>query len=203
MPIQNFHEDFLWHKIEACNVQQWGLYILRFNVDCHKWEFVPYSAVVWGGVDIMDEWTLVAPAATCMNFVWSNVSASLWENCVNINITWWQYLIPSNEIVINVNEPEIVWKQYQSFANAFAYLSAPTEVWDLPPAMYNRWTIRFSWPHTEDIDVPPFVNIYGDGMLTAMLLWEVKMTFVIEPFSNTFQNCYINNLFTFFLLVEQ
>lgn len=86
MPIQNFHEDFLWHKIEACNVQQWGLYILRFNVDCHKWEFVPYGAVVWG-VDIMDEWVLVAPVATCINFIGDYVQAQLVGWCVNVTIS--------------------------------------------------------------------------------------------------------------------
>lgn len=45
MPVVSFNENFLWHPIDSCNIEMWSMYIMRFNVDCHRREFVLYS---WG-----------------------------------------------------------------------------------------------------------------------------------------------------------
>jgi hypothetical protein len=58
-------------------------------------------------------------------------------------------------LVINVNDPEVVGRQYQSFANAFAYLAGLVT----PPSQSDRWSIRFSGTHTENIIIPEFVNL--------------------------------------------
>lgn len=189
MPIQTFHEDFLWFKIEACNVVPWWLYIIRFNVDCHKREFIPYVAVTW-------EQTLSINCETWELTISWDGGNTVDLSCLCELCEVEPPVIPSNELVINVNDPEVVGKQYQSFANAFAYLAS------LPPAaapsMYNRRAIRFSGTHTENITLPPYINLNGDGMLTAMLMWQVHLTAVVEPYSNTLSNCFVNNLYTYF-----
>lgn len=166
MPIQNFHEDFLWHKIEACNVQQWGLYIMRFNVDCHKREFIPYSSVSWEQQLSIDSETGLL---TISWDGWNSVDLSCLCELCGIEPP----VIPSNELVININDPEVVGKQYQSFANAFAYLNSIAGTPD-EPSEFNRWAIRFNGIFNDTIDVPEFVHLVWDGRNTSWIMWGVN-----------------------------
>jgi hypothetical protein len=188
------------------------MYILVF--DWCRWNFLPYASVSgeqqlsidcetgmlsiswlsWNTVDLNCLIPLCYPANLEIEewILYSN----RWTDCessVTLPASW---VIPSNELVINVNDPEVVGKQYQSFANAFAYLASlpPVEA----PSMYNRRAIRFSGTHAENITLPPYINLNGDGMLTAMLVWQVHLTAVVEPYSNTLSNCFVNNLYTYF-----
>ena len=82
------------------------------------------------------------------------------------------FVMPNNELAINVNDPEIVGKQYQSFANAIAYLLAlPT-----PPDSHNRWALRFSGTNLENIDFPQYIYPVGDGEFTSVLQGNVGFT---------------------------
>ena len=103
------------------------------------------------------------------------------------------FAVPTNELVINTTDPEIVGKQYQSFANAFAYLVAlPT-----PPDPHNRWAIRFSGTNNENLTIPPYVSIFGDGKYTSILNGSVN--FVADgaqQIGNSIYNCSIVNLAT-------
>ena len=77
------------------------------------------------------------------------------------------------ELWINVNEAEIPWKQYQSFANAFAYLDSIAGTPD-EPSQYNRWAIRFNGVFNDTIDVPEFVHLVWDGRNTSWIIWGVN-----------------------------
>jgi len=77
------------------------------------------------------------------------------------------------ELWINVNEAEIPWKQYQSFANAFAYLDSIAGTPD-EPSQYNRWAIRFNGIFNDAIDVPEFVHLVWDGRNTSWIIWGVN-----------------------------
>ena len=77
------------------------------------------------------------------------------------------------ELWINVNEAEIPWKQYQSFANAFAYLDSIAGTPD-EPSQYNRWAIRFNGIFNDTIDVPEFVHLVWDGRNTSWIMWGVN-----------------------------
>lgn len=77
------------------------------------------------------------------------------------------------ELWINVNEAEIPWKQYQSFANAFAYLDSIAGTPD-EPSQFNRWAIRFNGIFNDTIDVPEFVHLVWDGRNTSWIMWGVN-----------------------------
>lgn len=77
------------------------------------------------------------------------------------------------ELWINVNEAEIPWKQYQSFANAFAYLDSIAGTPD-EPSEFNRWAIRFNGIFNDTIDVPEFVHLVWDGRNTSWIMWGVN-----------------------------
>ncbi len=77
------------------------------------------------------------------------------------------------ELWINVNEAEIPWKQYQSFANAFAYLDSIAGTPD-EPSQFNRWAIRFNGIFNDTIDVPEFVHLVWDGRNTSWIIWGVN-----------------------------
>lgn len=61
--------------------------------------------------------------------------------------------MPSNEVVINLNDTEIVGKQYQSFSNAFAYIATQG------PGVINTWKVRFSGYNYESIYIPEYVTV--------------------------------------------
>ena len=142
-------------------------------------------------------------------WTWSWEDQQLSLNCLNkrLRISWdWgnevdlsclfddngQPLIISNELWINKSEPEVVGKQYQTFANAFAYLNTlPTA---LAPSQMNRWAIRFSWTHMEELDVPEYVHLVGDWKNTSALFGGVSFMGEWSSFvsANSAYNCLIN-----------
>jgi len=194
MPIQTFHEDFLWFKIEACNVVQWWLYIIRFNVDCHKREFVPYASVSWeqqlsincdtyeltiSGTsgNTVDLSCLLYTPPTCYTIPvaieageWGDyLVLNSWTDCQTSVFLWslgWAGVSKSNEILINTTDPEVVGKQYLSIDNANIYLeSIPATT---PRAIAVAWLYPF--PAVEVID---YGSIKGDGAGNT-ILWNVS-----------------------------
>jgi hypothetical protein len=97
---------------------------------------------------------------------------------------------PSNEILINVNDPEVAGKQYQSFANAFAYIATQA------PSQMNTWAVRFSGPNAEDLLIPEYVTVVGDDQATAILAGKVDFVATGQQFihSNRVMNCTIMDL---------
>lgn len=98
----------------------------------------------------------------------------------------------NKEIVINTVDTEISGKQYQNFANAFAYIASLA----LPPSVTNPWTVKFSGRHTENIIIPLFVSLSGESMTTSILTGTIGVVGAGDLYvsSNYIENCTIENL---------
>ena len=98
--------------------------------------------------------------------------------------------MPMNELVINENDQEIYWKQFQSFANAISWIMA-TSV----PTVYNRRAIRFSGYNTEDVALPEYVYLVGNGEFTSFLMWAISFLWTGQTlWGNCIFNCTAMNL---------
>ena len=104
---------------------------------------------------------------------------------LTVNLAALNYVTPGNELVIHPLAQEVPGKQYQSFANAFAYLlGLPT-----PPDVHNRWAIRFSGTNVENLLIPEFVMIVGDGEFTSILGGQINF---VGSGGNSAGNCIYN-----------
>lgn len=96
--------------------------------------------------------------------------------------------IESNLLLVNINLPTIPGKQYQSFADAFAYISTQTCDAQHP------WTVSFSWFIDEDVLIPEYVTVSGTGRNSSVLksakFINEWTTLLIE---NNIRNCTIQN----------
>lgn len=144
---------------------------------------------VWDRRIISNGWTLPAPiwAVEPQDYiVWDGSSWTVIYAPDNILTS------VKNELLINPDDPEIVWKQYQTFADAFEYLNTlPTM---LAPSQMNRWAVRFSWTHTEELDVPEYVHLVGDWKNTSALFGGVSFMGVWGDVVSSISayNCLIN-----------
>lgn len=122
------------------------------------------------------DWWVIEVAGTLPAPVW----AVLPQDFIIYNGTSWTVIhaivvpqtIPSNELYINVNEPEVLGKQYQSVENAHTYLaSLPT-----PPAENtNPRTIRFAGYIAEHITTMSGVSYVGEW-IDATILESVMLS---------------------------
>ena len=98
-------------------------------------------------------------------------------------------LIPSNEIYINIHDPEVIGKQYHSFTNAIAWINANTT-----PSIYNAYALRFNGFITENVIFPPWVYPVGDGELSSGIQGSVKFLGDGSSVENQAYNCAIGSL---------
>ena len=98
----------------------------------------------------------------------------------------------TNELLINATDPEVTGKQYQSFANAFAYLATVMPA----PSASNPWAVRFTGTNNETIVLPAYVRIVGDGQETSILTGSIDFisSSTDYPPINSISNCTIINL---------
>ena len=102
----------------------------------------------------------------------------------------WSWVSTSNEVVLNVNDSAIPWKQYRTFADIYAYVASQT------PSATNTRASKFSWYITEDIVVQEYNTIVGTDTVTSILDWDVTLE---SPWSqylatNNIMNVTLRNL---------
>ena len=100
-----------------------------------------------------------------------------------------------NTIVINTTEPEMPGRQYQSFANAWAYIDAL----ETPPSDINPWVIKFSGYIAENLTggnaIREYCQVQGETLLASLLAGDVSFIADGEGlFANIISNCFIANL---------
>jgi len=86
------------------------------------------------------------------------------------------WVIPSNELYININDPEVTGKQYQNFANAFAYIPNPV------PSLNNPRAVKFVGVWPDPIIVPEWITLKGEWPESSLMNWAVSFANLSSPY---------------------